>query len=52
VVVHLVIPQDFEQMPPQPKNLAFSVPTHGRIGGVTFHYPLAAAYMDLDVSEG
>jgi hypothetical protein len=48
VVVQLVIPQEFEQLPPQPKNLSFSVPCHARIGGISFHYPLAAAYMDLD----
>lgn len=46
VVLLLVIPQEFQQQPPQAKNLAFVIPCHSRVGGVTFHYPLAAAYMD------
>ncbi len=45
-VLTLEIPQEFEQLPPQAKNLAFQVPTHARIGGVIFYYPMAAAYMD------
>lgn len=46
-VVELVIPQEFEQFPPQAQGLNFVIPCHARIGGVSFHYPLAAAYMDL-----
>lgn len=42
----LVIPQEFEQFPPQAKNLAFRVPCHARCGGVKVTYPLAIAYMD------
>lgn len=46
-VLELVIPQEFEQFPPQAKNLGFSVPVHARHGGVSIRYPLAIAYMDL-----
>lgn len=42
----LVIPQEFEQFPAQPKNLSFEIPCHARIGGVSVHYPLGIAYMD------
>ncbi len=42
----LVIPQEFEQFPPQARNLEFVVNTHARIGGVEWHYPLSAAYAD------
>lgn len=45
-VVELVIPQEFEQFPPQARNLEFVIPTHNRIGGVSVRYPLAMAYMD------
>lgn len=45
-VLTLEIPQEFEQFPPQAKNLAFQVPVHARIGGVIVYYPIAMAYMD------
>lgn len=45
-VISLVIPLEFEQFPPQVKNLSFFVPCHARIGGVKVPYPLAVAYMD------
>lgn len=45
-VLGLVVPQEFEQFPPQAKNLAFKVPCHARVGGVQIQYPLAMAYMD------
>lgn len=45
-VVELIISQEFEQFPPQAKNLAFVVNCHARMGGVSWRYPLAAAYMD------
>lgn len=45
-VLALVIPQEFEQFPPQARNLAFEVSCHSRIGGVRVQYPLAIAYMD------
>lgn len=45
-VLTLEIPQEFEQLPPQAKNLAFQVPVHARIGGVIVYYPIAMAYAD------
>ena len=45
-VLTLEIPQEFEQFPPQAKNLAFEVPVHMRTGGVIVYYPIAMAYMD------
>jgi len=44
--LQLVIPQEFEQLPPQPVNLSFKVPCHGRIGGVVVYYPLSICYAD------
>jgi len=40
-VVEVVIPQEFEMFPPQPKNMAFNIPCHARYGGVRIRYPLA-----------
>lgn len=45
-VLSLEIPQEFEQLPPQPKNLSYHVPCHARTGGVIVYYPIAIAYMD------
>jgi hypothetical protein len=45
-VLELVIPQEFEQLPPQAHNLAFVVPCHARCGGVVVRYPLAMLYTD------
>ena len=45
-VLGLEIPQEFEQLPPQARNLKFVVPCHARCGGVIMHYPKAVAYMD------
>lgn len=42
----LVIPQEFEQFPPQPEGLEFVVPCHARCGGVQAPYPLAICYFD------
>lgn len=42
----LDIPQEFEQLPPQARNLAFVVPCHMRIAGVRYYYPLSAVYRD------
>lgn len=42
----LVIPQEFEQFPPQVKGMEFVVPCHARCGGVQVPYPLAIAYGD------
>lgn len=44
--ISLEIPKEFEQLPPQAKNLAFVVPTTARVGGCLIKYPLAAVYMD------
>lgn len=44
--VTMEVPQDFEQLPVQERNLAYVVPCHARFGGVLFYYPLSAAYMD------
>ena len=40
------IPQEFEQLPPQAKNLSFQVPVHARTAGVIVYYPIAMGYMD------
>lgn len=45
-VLQMVIPQEFEQLPPQARNLEFVIPCHSRKGGVKIHYPLACAFMD------
>lgn len=45
-VLELVIPQEFEQFPPQARSLSFVVPCHARCGGVAVYYPLACVYMD------
>lgn len=45
-VLELVIPRDFEQLPPQAKNLSFIVPCHARCGGVVVRYPVAMLYTD------
>lgn len=42
----LEIPQDFEQLPVQERNLEYVVPTHHRIGGVILYYPLSTAKGD------
>lgn len=45
-VLSLEIPQEFEQLPPEARNLSFIVNCHARVGGVLIYYPLAVAYMD------
>lgn len=45
-VIEMVIPQPFEQLAPQQRNLAFVVPCHQRVGGVAVNYPIGMAYMD------
>jgi hypothetical protein len=40
------IPQEFEQLPPQARNLAFVIPCHARVAGVAVPYPLGMGYMD------
>lgn len=44
--LQLVIPQEFEQLPPQMINLSFKVPCHARIGGVRVSYPKSIACLD------
>jgi len=44
--VMLIIPQEFEQIPPQARNFSFIINCHARIGGVEWHYPLSAVYTD------
>lgn len=46
-VLTLEIPQVFEQLPVQERNLEFVVNCHSRIGGVIVYYPLA-----IDIAEG
>jgi hypothetical protein len=44
--IMLVIPQEFEQFPPQVKGMEFVVPCHARCAGVQVPYPLSIAYGD------
>lgn len=44
--LELIIPQEFEMLPPQPRNLKMFVPCHGRIGGVMIYEPLSMVYAD------
>jgi hypothetical protein len=46
MVLEMEIPLEYTELPPQAKNLAFIVNTHGRIGGVNMYYPPAVGYMD------
>ena len=45
-VLTLEIPQEYEEFPPQAKNLAYKVNTHARCAGVIVEYPVACGYMD------
>lgn len=45
-ILTLDIPQEFEQLPPQARNLAFVVPCHSRIAGVRYYYPFGSVYRD------
>lgn len=46
MVVHMEVPLEQQELPPQAKNLVMEVNSVGRIGGVAFEYPLAAVYMN------
>lgn len=46
MVAELVIPQDFEQMPPELHGMKFQVPCHMRVGGVKVPYPFGVVYYD------
>jgi len=39
--VQFVMPQEFEQFPPQAVNMMFKIPCHARIGGIRVSYPKA-----------
>lgn len=45
-VAEIIVPQDFEVLPPQADNFAFKVLTHGRTGGSAVYRPLGMRYMD------
>lgn len=45
-VVEAFLPTDFEQFPPQARNLSLLVNCHMRFGGVVIRFPKATAYMD------
>jgi len=42
----LQLPQPYEQLPAQERNLEFVVPTHSRCGGVIVHYPLSISILE------
>lgn len=42
----MVIPQEFEQMPPQLVNFVFRIPCHMRLGGVKMPYPKSVCFLD------
>ncbi len=44
--VQMVIPQEFQQLPPQEEGLETVVPCYARSGGVILYYPLSMAYGD------
>jgi hypothetical protein len=46
IVVHLEIPMEQQELPPQAKNLSMEINSVGRIGGVAWEYPLAAVYIN------
>lgn len=41
-----IIPQEFEQLPVEARNLEFVVNCHARIGGVLAYYPMSMVYGD------
>jgi hypothetical protein len=47
MVCSAVIPQDFEQLPPEVHGMRFSVACHLRHGGVMVHYPYAVTKYSL-----
>lgn len=42
----LIISQEFEQFPPQPKGMTWMIPCHMRTGAVEVRYPKSVTYMD------
>ena len=45
-VLQLEIPQEFEQFPPQPRNMEFVINCHAKFAGVSIYYPLAIGFLD------
>jgi hypothetical protein len=45
-ILTLEIPQEFEQMDPQSKNMSFTIDCHARCGGVIVYYPMGMYYID------
>lgn len=45
-ICELQIPQEFEQFPPQARNLEFVINCHAKFAGVSIYYPLAMSYLD------
>jgi hypothetical protein len=43
--VELVVPQEFEQLPPQLVNYTYKVPCHMRVGGIRVSYPKAFRFL-------
>lgn len=46
IVVHLEVPLEQQELPPQAKNLSLEINSVGRIGGVAWEYPLAGVYLN------
>ena len=44
--MQLVVPMEFEQLPPQVVNMTFKIPCHIRVGGIRVSYPLSIRYLD------
>lgn len=44
--LQLVIPQEFEQLPPQMVNMTFKIPCHMRVGGLRVSYPKSILALD------
>jgi hypothetical protein len=42
----MIVPVEYEALPPQQKNLIFSVPGHARTGGAVWYKPLSGVYCD------
>lgn len=47
--LEMEVPVDFEQFEPLREAMEWTVHCHERFGGVSFYYPLSAAYMDLNL---
>lgn len=47
MILEGIIPQEFEALPPQERNLELVVPCHARCGGVAVYQPQAVRYADF-----